>query len=63
MLIARWSSPPESRDRLLGEFYKRLRAGEPAGDAWAAAQQSIRSAPETAAPVHWAGWMFLGPAR
>ena len=63
MLIARWSAPPESRDRLLGEFHKRLRAGEPAGDAWAAAQQLIRSTPETAAPVHWAGWMLLGAAR
>ena len=60
MLIARWSAPPESRDRLLGEFHKRLRAGEPVGDAWAAAQHLIRSTPETAAPVHWAGWMLLG---
>jgi CHAT domain-containing protein len=60
LLIARWSAPPESRDRLLGEFHKRLRAGEPPGTAWAAAQQSLRSTPATAAPVHWAGWMLLG---
>ena len=63
MLIARWSAPPESRDRLLGEFHKRLRAGEPVGDAWAAAQHLIRSTPATAAPVHWAGWMLLGATR
>ncbi len=60
MLIARWSPPPESRDRLLGEFHQRLRAGEPVGDAWAAAQHLVRSTPATAAPVHWAGWMLLG---
>ena len=63
ILIARWSAPPESRERLLGEFHKRLRAGEPIGDAWAAAQQLIRSTPATAAPVHWAGWMLLGAGR
>ena len=63
ILIARWSAPPESRERLLGEFHKRLRAGEPIGDAWAAAQQMIRSTPATAAPVHWAGWMLLGATR
>jgi tetratricopeptide (TPR) repeat protein len=60
ILIARWAAPPESRDRLLGELHKRLRAGEPLGSAWAAAQQSLRSTPATAAPVHWAGWMLLG---
>ena len=63
MLIARWSAPPASRDRLLGEFHKRLRAGETVGDAWAAAQHLIRSTPATAAPVHWAGWMLLGATR
>jgi CHAT domain-containing protein len=63
LLIARWPGPPESRDRLLGEFHKRLRAGEPVGDAWAAAQQLVRSTPATAAPVHWAGWMLLGAVR
>jgi CHAT domain-containing protein len=63
MLIARWAAPPGSRDRLLGEFHKRLRAGEPLGDALSAAQRVVRSTPETAAPVHWAGWMLLGAAR
>jgi CHAT domain-containing protein len=63
ILIARWAAPPESRDRLLGELHKRLRAGEPLGTAWAAAQQSLRSAPATAAPVHWAGWMLIGADR
>ena len=63
ILIARWAAPPESRDRLLGEFHRRLRAGEPLGGAWAAAQQSLRSTPATAAPVHWAGWMLLGAER
>jgi CHAT domain-containing protein len=60
ILIARWSAPPESRDRLLAELHRRLRAGEPPASAWAAAQQLIRSTPATAAPVHWAGWMLLG---
>jgi tetratricopeptide (TPR) repeat protein len=63
LLIARWAAPPESRDRLLVELHKRLRAGEPLGSAWAAAQQLIRSTPATAAPVHWAGWMLLGAGR
>ena len=27
LVIARWAAPPESRDRLLGEFYKRLPRG------------------------------------
>jgi hypothetical protein len=48
---------------LLGELHKRLRAGESLGSAWAAAQQSLRSTPATAAPVHWAGWMLLGADR
>jgi tetratricopeptide (TPR) repeat protein/CHAT domain-containing protein len=63
VVIARWGAPPDSRDRLLGEFHKRLRAGETVSDAWAAAQELIRSTPATAAPVHWAGWMLLGAAR
>jgi CHAT domain-containing protein len=60
IVIARWAAPPASRDRLLGELHQRLRAGEPVADALSAAQRVVRSAPETAAPVHWAGWMLLG---
>jgi CHAT domain-containing protein len=63
VLIERWSAPPESRDQLLAELHKRLRAGEPLASAWAAAQHSVRSTPATAAPVHWAGWMLLGAGR
>jgi tetratricopeptide (TPR) repeat protein len=63
MVIARWASPPESRDRLLAEFHRRVRDGEPIGSAWTAAQRLIRTTPETSAPVHWAGWMLLGAWR
>ena len=60
VLIARWAAPPASRDRLLAELHRRLRAGEAAAEALAGAERLVRSTPETAAPVHWAGWMLLG---
>ena len=63
MVVARWASPPESRDRLLSEFHSRLRDGESITSAWAAAQHLLQTMPETSAPVHWAGWMLLGGAR
>jgi len=63
VLVARWAAPPDSRDRLLRELHQRLRAGESAPAALNAAQAAVRANPDTAAPVHWAGWMLLGAPR
>jgi CHAT domain-containing protein len=63
LVIPRWSIPPPARDRLMAEFYRRLQAGEPPASALAAAQRLVRSTPETAAPIHWAGWMLVGGGR
>jgi CHAT domain-containing protein len=60
VLAARWTAPGASSDRLLTEFYRRLYAGEPPAAALRAAQQAVRSTPDTAAPIHWAGWLLLG---
>ena len=60
VLVARWTAPGASSDRLLTEFYRRLYAGEPPAAALRAAQQAVRSTPATAAPIHWAGWLLLG---
>jgi CHAT domain-containing protein len=60
VLLSRWTTPLASKDRLLGEFYKRLNTGATPADALHGAQLALRAAPETAAPVHWAGWMLLG---
>ncbi len=63
LVIQRWSAPPPARDRLMTEFHKRLQAGEPPAAALSAAQRLLRSTPETAAPIHWAGWMLVGAGR
>jgi CHAT domain-containing protein/tetratricopeptide (TPR) repeat protein len=63
LVIPRWSMPPPARDRLMTEFYKRLQAGEAPASALSAAQRQVRSTPETAAPIHWAGWMLVGAGR
>jgi CHAT domain-containing protein/tetratricopeptide (TPR) repeat protein len=63
LVIPRWSVPPPARDRLMTEFHNRLQAGEPPASALTAAQRLLRSTPETAAPIHWAGWMLLGDGR
>ena len=63
LVIQRWAAPPPARDRLMTEFHKRLQAGEPPAAALSAAQRLLRSASETAAPIHWAGWMLVGAGR
>ena len=55
--------PPPASDRLMAEFHKRLQAGESPASALSAAQRLVRSTPETAAPIHWAGWMLVGAGR
>jgi CHAT domain-containing protein len=42
------------------EFYSRLQAGATPAAALSAAIRLLRSTPETSAPIHWAGWMFVG---
>ena len=63
LVLPRWSVPPPARDRLMTEFHKRLQAGEAPASAMAEAQRLLRSTPETAAPIHWAGWMLVGAGR
>ena len=63
LVLPRWSLPPPARDRLMTEFHKRLQAGEAPASALAAAQRLLRSTPETAAPIHCAGWMLVGAGR
>jgi CHAT domain-containing protein/tetratricopeptide (TPR) repeat protein len=63
LVLPRWSIPPPARDQLMTEFHKRLQAGEPPASALSAAQRLLRSMPETAAPIHWAGWMLVGAGR
>jgi CHAT domain-containing protein len=47
----------------MAEFHKRLQAAESPASALSAAQRLLRSTPETAAPIHWAGWMLVGAGR
>jgi tetratricopeptide (TPR) repeat protein/CHAT domain-containing protein len=60
LLLSRWASPGGSSDQLLAEFHKRVRDGASPADALREAQLAVRRGDKTAAPVHWAGWMFLG---
>ena len=59
LLVARWSSPSASSERLLAEFHKHVHSGTAPADALRAAQRVVRTNKETAAPVHWAGWMLV----
>jgi len=63
LVLPRWSVPPPARDRLMTEFHRRLQAGEAPASALSEAQRLLRSTPETAAPIHWAGWMLVGAGR
>jgi CHAT domain-containing protein len=60
LLVARWAAPPAAGAQLLSEFHKRIQGGVDPAAALRAAQLAVRSRPETAAPIHWAGWMLLG---
>ena len=60
LLVARWSAPALSNELLLAEFYRQLQAGMQPSAALRAAQQHVREKMETAAPIHWAGWLLLG---
>jgi tetratricopeptide (TPR) repeat protein len=60
LLVARWTAPAAASGRLLAEFHRQVQAGADAAVALRAAQRLVRSGPETAAPVHWAGWLNLG---
>ena len=59
LLVARWSAPSAATERLLTEFHRALQAGAEPAAALRAAQKLVRSNRETAAPVHWAGWLLL----
>jgi CHAT domain-containing protein len=63
LIVSRWGTPPTARDRLMAALHARLRDGEPTAAALAAAQRAVRSQPESAAPIHWAGWMLIGSGR
>jgi CHAT domain-containing protein len=60
VLLARWTSDPESSDALLVEFHRRVRAGTAPAEALLGARDAVRARPQWAAPYHWAGWMLLG---
>lgn len=59
ILVSRWSSPAASSERLLVEFHKQMQRGAAPADALRTAQRALRSSRDTAAPIHWAGWMLI----
>ena len=60
VLVARWTAPARSAQRLLAVFHEGVRDGLGPAVALRKAQDAVRAVPETAAPVHWAGWLLLG---
>jgi tetratricopeptide (TPR) repeat protein len=64
LAIARWTTEAGSSERLVSEFYARLRAGDAPAAALQAARRRVRTGGGTSAPAHWAGWLIIGgPVR
>jgi CHAT domain-containing protein len=62
LVVARWTAPGReaATERLLAEFHRHVRGGTSPVEALRRAQLTVRAAPATSDPVHWAGWMNLG---
>lgn len=60
IVMPRWTSDEAAASTALGEFYKRVSAGEAPEDALQAARAAMRSIEATSAPYFWAGWMIIG---
>ena len=61
IVVPRWSASRESSAGLLEEFYTQIRGGASIEVALQRARAAIRAREDTHAPVHWAGWMLVGP--
>jgi CHAT domain-containing protein len=59
LVLARWPADAEAGNALLAELHRRLRDGATPREALHAAREAVRRRPQTAAPVHWAGWMLI----
>ncbi|HEY4642807.1 MAG TPA: CHAT domain-containing protein [Thermoanaerobaculia bacterium] len=55
-----WDISDQASAPLMEEFYRRLRAGEPAADALRAAQMSMLRDPDYSDPKYWAAFNFTG---
>jgi tetratricopeptide (TPR) repeat protein/CHAT domain-containing protein len=62
IVVARWTAPGReaAADRLLAVLHQHVGDGMSPSEALRRAQLTVRAAPETSDPVHWAGWMILG---
>jgi CHAT domain-containing protein len=60
IVMSRWAGDDAAATAMLGEFYKRLKAGDTAEAAMHGARAVVRAREETRAPYFWAGWMVVG---
>jgi CHAT domain-containing protein len=61
MLMSLWKVPDASTAFLMERFYTYYLAGATAASALRDAQRDVMNRPEFKNPVHWSGWVYVGP--
>lgn len=62
-ILSLWDVDDDATSALMGEFYRRLLAGEGAGESLRAAKLFVREKPQWSAPFFWASFVLSGSSQ
>jgi CHAT domain-containing protein len=63
VLASHWPVSDKATGRLMTEFMRRWRAGEPRATAWREAQLALLRSPDFSSPCFWAAFTLTGQWR